>query len=358
MRATGRLTSTLVFTTVAAITLSAGTSYAQDVTDPANAGLPNPYQTIRNWAPFPEGRTWGSTAGIAVGPDGQIWAIDRCGANTCEGSNVPPIVKIDRTSGKILTMIGAGMFVFPHGLHVDRDGNVWVTDGQASKDGTKGHQVIKLSPDGKVLLRLGKAGVAGKGADGLTEPNDVITAPNGDIFVGDGHSGQGANATPDTVARIVKFSKDGKFIKEWGKWGTGPGEFKTPHALVFDSRGRLIVADRGNMRLQMFDQDGKFLDQWKQFSRVSGLFIDRNDTLYAIDSESNATRHPGWKTGIRIGNTKEDKVMFFIPPHQTDQVQGAAGEGVAVDPEGNVYAAEGPISRPTAGGGLTKYAKR
>jgi hypothetical protein len=351
MRTAHRSTSMLVLGIVAAIALSPGTSYGQEVTDPALSNLPNPYQTIRNWAPFPEGRTWGSTAGIDIGPDGQIWAIDRCGANTCEGSNVPPIVKIDRNSGKILTMIGAGMFVFPHGIHVDRDGNVWVTDGQGSKDGTKGHQVIKLSPDGKVLMRLGKAGVAARGSEGLTEPNDVITAPNGDIFVADGHGGQGANATPDTVARIVKFSKDGKFIKEFGKWGTGPGEFKTPHALVFDPQGRLIVADRGNMRLQMFDQDGKFLNEWKQFSRVSGLFI-RDGMLYAIDSETSPTNHPGWKKGVRIGSLKDMKVTMFIPPHQTDNPAGAAGEGIAVDAEGNIYAAENTVR------GLTKYVKK
>ena len=156
----------------------------------------------------------------------------------------------------------------------------------------------------------------------------------------------------------MKFTKDGKYIKEWGKLGSAPGEFRTPHSLAFDSRGRLFVADRGNHRIQIFDQDGKFLDQWRQFSRVSGLFIDRHDTLYAIDSETNGTRHPGWKTGIRVGSVKEDKVLAFIPPHQTDKYEGAAGEGVAVDFDGNVYAAEGPISRPTAGSGLTKYLKR
>jgi len=231
-------------------------------------------------------------------------------------------------------------------------------DGQANKQGTKGQQVFKFSPQGKVLLTLGKAGVSGRSPDTFNQPNDVITAPNGDIFVSDGHDGQQDNPPPNANARILKFTKDGKFIKEWGKLGSAPGEFRTPHSLAFDSRGRLFVADRGNHRIQIFDQDGKFLDQWRQFSRVSGLFIDRHDTLYAIDSETNGTRHPGWKTGIRVGSVKEDKVLAFIPPHQTDKYEGAAGEGVAVDFDGNVYAAEGPISRPTAGSGLTKYLKR
>jgi sugar lactone lactonase YvrE len=335
----------------ATVALSVGPLHTQTDTDPG-PGLPNPYQTIRNWSTLPDGRTWGSTAGIDIGPDGQIWAIDRCGANTCENSTLAPIVKIDRASGKVLMSFGSGLFVFPHGLHVDRDGNVWVTDGRGNKAGTKGHQVIKFSPEGKVLLTLGKAGQSGKTPETLSEPCDVITAPNGDIFVGDGHSGQNPNAPPETVARIVKYSKDGKYIKEWGRLGSAPGELRTPHALAFDSRGRLFVADRGNMRIQIFDQDGKFLDAWKQFSRVSGMFIDRSDTLYAIDSETNANNHPGWRKGVRIGSVKDGKVMFFIPPHQTDRPEGAAGEGVAVDADGNVYGAEVTVR------GLTKYARR
>ena len=133
-----------------------------------------------------------------------------------------------------------------------------MTDSQGNKAGTKGHQVIKFSPDGKVLMKLGKAGVAGSGPDAFNEPCDVITAPNGYIFVSDGHSGQNENPPPGAAGRIVKFTKDGKFIKEWGKNGSAPGEFRTPHALAFDSKGRLFVADRGNHRIQIFDQDESF----------------------------------------------------------------------------------------------------
>ena len=171
---------------------------------------------------------------------------------------------------------GAGLFVFPHGIHVDRDGNVWVTDAQG-RDG-KGHQVFKFSPEGKVLMTLGKAGVAGNGPDTFNAPSSVLVAPNGDIFVGDGHGG-------NTNSRIVKFAKDGKFIKTWGKKGTAPGEFDTPHALAMDLRGRLFVGDRNNNRIQIFDQDGKFIDQWAQFSRPSGVYIDSNDVIYVADSE-------------------------------------------------------------------------
>ncbi|MEE8129619.1 MAG: hypothetical protein V3T48_04990, partial [Vicinamibacterales bacterium] len=162
---------------------------------------------------------------------------------------------------------------------------------------------------------------------------------------------------PGSTGRILKFDKDGNFIKEWGEIGFRPGQFRTPHAMAFDSQGRLYVADRGNHRIQIFDQEGNLLEIYNQYSRVSGLFITDDDTLYAIDSESGVNNHPGWLTGVRIGPAAEDRVTGFVPPHahETRVLQGVAGEGVAVDADGNVYAAEGPGSRPTAGGGVTKY---
>lgn len=312
---------------------------------------PNPYKTVENYFKLPEGRTWGSTSAVDIDRDGKsIWVAERCGANTCEGSKLDPILKFDE-SGKLVRSFGSGMFVFPHGIHVDRDGNIWITDANGSKDGRIGHQVIKFSPDGKVLLTLGMAGMAGGGAGHLSEPNDVITAPNGDIFVADGHSGQGGSAKPGTPARIVKYDRTGQFIKEWGKWGSAPGEFKTPHGLAFDSRGRLFVADRGNVRLQIFDQDGKFLAETKEFSRLSGIYIDKGDMLYGADSESSATSNPGWKRGIRIGSAKDLKVLSFIPDPQAKPSGTSAAEGVAVDAAGNIYGAEvGPRA-------LKKYVK-
>jgi sugar lactone lactonase YvrE len=324
--------------------------------------LPNPYETIRNWGTLPEGRVWGATSAIDVDRDGKsIWVAERCGKTSCAGSDLPVVLKLD-ASGKVVESFGGRMFIFPHGIHVDRDGNVWITDARAATTEElakfpdakgKGHQVVKFSPQGKVLLTIGKPGMAGDPPDYLNEPCDVVTAPNGDIFVSDGHGLQNLGAPPNTIARIVKFSKDGKFIKTWGgKLGSAPGEFRTPHALAFDSRGRLFVADRGNMRIQIFDQEGGFLEEWKQFSRVSGLHITSDDLLYAIDSESNATNHPGWKKGVRIGSAVDGKVMFFIPGHQTDRPEGAAGEGVTVDADGNVYAAENTVR------GVTKYVRR
>jgi DNA-binding beta-propeller fold protein YncE len=261
--------------------------------------------------------------GVDIDRDGKsVWVFDRCGAKTCAGSNVAPIQKFD-PSGKLVTSFGAGMFIFPHGFFVDRDDNVWVSDAQG-KDG-KGHTVMKFSPDGKLLMTLGKPGVAGDGPDTFNAPSDVLVAPNGDIFVADGHGG-------DTNARIVKFSRDGKFIKAWGKKGSGQGEFDTPHGLAMDSAGRLFVADRVNSRIQIFDQDGKLLAEWRQFGRPSGLFI-RNDVLYSADSQSAEKTNPGFKQGIRIGNVKDGKVTAFIA--ETKEL--SSPEGVAVDAQGIVY---------------------
>ncbi len=327
--------------------------------------LPNPNpEVITQWADLPNGREWGSTAGIDIGPDGHVWAYDRCGgmalAGGCEANpTVDPILKFDRNTGEVLTSFGAGLFVLPHGLHVDAEGNVWVTDSQGNEAGSKGHQVIKFSPEGEVLMRLGEAGQPGSAPGQLNEPCDVITASNGDIFVSDGHSGQRTDPPPGATGRILKFDKDGTFIKEWGEIGFRPGQFRTPHALEFDSQGRLYVADRGNHRIQIFDQDGNYIESYTQYGRISDLFITADDTLYAIDSESQERNHPGWLTGVRAGPANEDHVTAFIPPHahETRALQGVAGEGVAVDEEGNIYAAEGPGSRPTAGGGVTKYVK-
>jgi sugar lactone lactonase YvrE len=310
-------------------------------------GLPDPFQAPQyQWATPAGGGTWGSTAAIKRGPHDEIWAINRCDANSCDGSDMAPINQLDVATGKPIRAIGAGLFVFPHGLSVDRHGNIWVTDGAISKDGTKGLQVIELSPSGKVLMRLGTAGVRGDDATHFLSPTAVITAPNGDIFVADGHSTLPPAIPANLVPRIMKFSKDGKFIKQWGGAGSGPSQFSNPHDLALDARGRLFVADRGNSRIQIFDQDGKFLAQWSQFGRAAGLYIDRMGTLYAIDPDSSETIHPGWPKGIWIGSVKSGRPTAFVPDN-------SAGEGVVVDAGGTLYGAVN-----VAPHGITRYAKR
>lgn len=289
--------------------------------DPNSAS--SPYRVVEHWANLPEGRVWGQAIGVDIDRDGtSIWVFDRCGVWTCEGSNLAPIQKFD-ASGHLVASFGSGMFEWPHGLFSASDGTVWVTDG-------KKQIVVQLAPDGRALRTLGKPGVAGDGPDEFNSPSDVLVAPNGDIFVADGH---GDFPVPKTNDRMVKYSKDGKFIKAWGRHGSGQGEFDVPHGLAMDSAGRLFVADRANNRIQIFDQDGKFLAEWKQFGRPSGVYI-RDDIIYVTDSQSNEKVNPPFRQGIRIGSVRDGKVTAFISaPDPNEEMP----EGVAVDKQGNVF---------------------
>jgi DNA-binding beta-propeller fold protein YncE len=339
-------------------------------------GLPNPAPKVtRNWGQLPAGRKWGTSAGIDVDPiDGHIWAYERCGAGAaggaagggvnCETNAVDPIFKFDRNTGAVLANFGKGVMVTPHGIHVDRQGNVWIADFAGNEAGTKGHQVHKFSPKGEKLLSLGIAGKPGNADGQFNQPNDVVVGPDGSIYVSDGHDGQGMTTNAaiaegikrGATARISKFSPGGKFIKSWGKLGVRHGEFRTPHALVFDAKGRLWVTDRGNHRLEIYDQEGNYLESRYMYGRISGIFI-KDNMVYAIDSESGPLNHVNWRNGVRIGPLDEDRITAFIPPFEREDrvYQGAAGEGVAVDADGNVYAAEGPNSFNQAGGAFTKY---
>jgi DNA-binding beta-propeller fold protein YncE len=314
----------LCFAIAAAAAISGGSTFAQNA-DPNSA--PNSYREDTGWAKLMNGRKWGAVSAVDIDRDGKsVWVFDRCEtADDCSAhANLDPIQKFD-ASGKLVFSFGKGLFNYPHGIYVDAQDNLWVSDGRVVKNNGKGHTVMKFSPEGKLLMTLGTPGVPGNDEKHFNAPSDILTAPNGDIFVADGHGGE-------TNARIVKFDKTGKFLKTWGKKGTGPGEFDAPHGLAMDKAGRLYVADRSNSRIQIFDQDGKFITEWRQFGRPSGVFIDKNDIIYVADSTSGDKTNPGYKQGIRIGSVKDGKVAQFIPWNE-----GNTLEGVAADDSGNVY---------------------
>ena len=321
--------------------------------------LPNPYRAVDvdTWAKLPGGRTMGAVGGVTMDPDGiHVWAVIRCDTiaagrfgNECLDSDLDSVIKFD-ADGNVAESFGGGLFIWPHGIDVDNDGNVWVTDAvseQRTPDGdTRGHQVIKFSPTGEVLMVLGTPGEAGSGRDHFNAPADVVIADNGDIFVADGH----ANTTNN---RVVKFSSDGTFIKAWGKTGYAPGEFRTLHAIAMDNEGRIFVGDRSNNRVQIFDQEGEFLAQWTQFGRPSGIFFDDHGNIFVADSESDDVQNPGWEMGIRIGDAKTGWVNHFVllltgDPRSTT---GNGAEFVAVDRDGNMYGGEPSTQR------LQKYVK-
>lgn len=293
---------------------------------------PNPYHSIDAWSQAP-GRPFGAASMTDVDTLGNVWVAERCGANNClERDEIAPILRFE-ASGRWLGAFGAGLFAWPHGIHVDPDGNIWVADARGGAG--RGHQVIKFNPAGDVLLRLGVAGVAGTGPENFNGPTDVVVAPNGDVFVTDGHEVQSNN-------RVLKFSPGGQLLTTWGGTGSGPGQFLVPHSIALDSQGRVFVADRDNNRIQIFDQDGRFLEEWTQFGRPSGIHISADDTLYVSDNQSNTERNPGWHRGIRVGSARDGAVRAFIPDPEFDPAREleTGAHGLAADAQGNIYGAE------------------
>ena len=336
---------------------------------------PNPYRPVEGlqagrgpgrigeaWAKLPGGRAMGSPGGLEIDGDGEhLWAAVRCGNDgTPRGSQtllrhlrsgsdhqVRPGWQRRHGIRQPHVLLAARHARRPRGQYLgDRSGTAARSRHQAVRKAV-GHQVFKFSPQGKLLMTLGEAGVSGNDAAHFTSPSDVVTAPNGDIFVADGHNANGNN-------RIVKYSKEGKFIKAFGSTGHGPGQLRGPHALAMDAAGGFSSPTGSNQRIVIFDQDGKYLTKWTQFGMPSDIAIDRNGKIYVADSESDMNENPGWEKGIRIGDVKTGWVEHFIldPGDNPPITAGGSGaESIAVDRHGNIFAGE---PRPQR---LQKYVK-
>lgn len=302
----------------------------QRLATPVN-DLPGPYTRVHPWGEYPynerEYDARAAVIGVAEGPDGSIYVLNRCNKNSCKDRPEAPILKFS-PQGTLIGSWGAGLFEFPHNLTIDSAGNVWTTD-----EGN--HVVRKFTTSGELLMTLGHVGQAGSPPERLTSPTAVAVAPDGSIFVSEGHD----NSPNAPVARVSKFTPDGTFLKTWGKTGPAPGDFSTPHTLAFDSRGRLFVGDRNNNRIQIFDQEGRFLDLWYQFGRPSGIVITKDDRIYVADSESFDFHNPGWEKGIRIGSAKDGTVQYFIRDIEATTTTHSGAEGLGVDSHGNIYGA-------------------
>ncbi len=312
-----------------ALALCASAASAQQITESSPL-----FKRTDNYFKLPNGRHMGSTNTVYGDSKGNIWVMERCGANDCDGSPLDPIMQFD-AKGNFIKSFGAGKILFPHSLFIDKQDNLWVVDGH--NNGKLGDTVTKFDPNGKVLLTIGTPGKAGADKTHLHEPSSVLVAPDGSVFVGDGHSQDTGNA------RVVKFDANGKYLTEWGGHGRADGKMDIPHCLAMDSKGRLFLGDRGNNRMDIFDQNGKFIAHWDNFGRPSGCFIDSKDNLYVFDSESHLGHHPGWARGVRIGSVNDGVVVAFIPDDKDIDPEKSGtsnGEGGWVDKNGVIYDAE------------------
>ena len=268
---------------------------------PALADIPD-YKPVANWPQLPEKLTLGPVSAVATDAEDRVYVFHR---------GPKPVLIFDR-DGKFLRSWGDEHVKMAHGLRIDQGGNIWITD-------IGNHQVMKFDADGKLLLSLGKKGQPGTGPDQFDRPTDIAFGKDGDFYVSDGYGN----------SRVLKFSKDGKLIKQWGKKGTGEGEFNLPHTIVVDANGRVIVGDRENNRVQVFDVDGKFLEQWKESGAPYGLFLTK-DRVFVADGVANWVRvldHTGKSLG-RWGEKGTAPGQFQLP-HM-----------LCVDSKGSVYVTE------------------
>ena len=332
------------------VALFAGAVRTQSGLTPINDQVPNSYQPgVRNWATHADGRAWGSTAGIDIGPAGEIWAIDRCGANSCDGSNAPTVHQIDpgERQGRSQHRRRA---VRVSARPARRSGRQHLGDRRPGEQGRDERASGVEAESGRQGAdAAGQGGTEGRRPRHFDEPCDVITAPNGDIFVADGHSGQQATATPATASRIVKFTRAEvhQGVRQVGRGSRASS--KRPHAMAIDSRGRLIVADRGNMRIQIYDLDGNFMIRGRSSAASAACSSAQTTRSTRSTRKPRRTITRAGERACASGALKDGKVTHFVPGHQTENPDGAAGEGIAVGANGTIYAAENTLR------GITRY---
>lgn len=282
-------------------TLAAGLFLAIAAAGRADDKFPD-YRPVAGWPQLPPKLQLGLVSAVATDKDDRVYVAHR---------GPKPVLVFDR-DGKFLRSWGDDHLKTPHGLRIDPAGNVWLTD-------IGDHRVLKFDSEGKLLLALGKRGEAGTGPDRFDRPTDVASTPAGDFYVTDGYGN----------SRVLKFDRTGKLLAEWGKKGTGEGEFNVPHAVVLDARGRVYVGDRENKRVQVFDPDGKFLEVWKESGAPYGLFR-AGDRTFVADGLANWVRvlGPDGKPVGRFGEKGTGPGQFQLP-HM-----------LCVDSRGDVYVAE------------------
>jgi len=267
----------------------------------ARALLAAGYKVVPGWPELPAGWNFGEVAGVDVDSRGHVYVFHR---------GPHPIMEFE-SSGKFVRAWGDGLITRAHTVRVDQENQLWVID-------VGGHVVLKMNPQGRVVMQLGRQNVAGEGRGNFNQPTDVAVAPNGDFFVSDGYGN----------SRVVKFSREGKYLLEWGKKGSGEGEFHLPHAIVLDGRGRVYVADRSNSRIQIFDGGGKFLGQWANIGGFSGLEMTRDDHVWAA----------GGSRVVLLNLEGQARETLAPAGKLPGQVEGA--HGIALGAAGEVYVAE------------------
>jgi DNA-binding beta-propeller fold protein YncE len=270
----------------------------------AQSGWPRlSYEVDRNWPQLPAGWTFEETPGVAVDAREHVFVFHR---------GPHPLLEFDR-DGKLARHWGDGVWVRPHGLKFDPDGNLWAADDQ-------GHIVVKLDAQGRVRMVLGRKNTKGETKDLFNRPTDIAFGPNGDFYVSDGYGN----------SRVVKFNKEGQFITAWGKKGAGEGEFNLPHAIAVDRRGRVYVGDRENFRMQVFDADGKFITQWKHVGSPWGIAIAKDESIFMCDGHNNRI--------LKLNQKGEVQGVLAGPGKLPGQLDYS--HHIAVGPSGSIYVAE------------------